>query len=127
VKGRFDSVIQAYLKDLHATQKTGDSESPKDSQTTQQTGGSESKNLNNDWLESFVRNQAPITGKDLCRLRRHAEIQAIRDSGEAHGRAAETKYWDERLEESERRSFNEEAAAMKRFVSIVRFQPFRLW
>jgi hypothetical protein len=121
VKGRFDSVIQAYLKDLHATQKTRGSESKKDCQTTQKTGGSESKEPNNDWLDSFVRNQAPITGKDLCRLRRQTEIQALRDSGEAHGRAVETKYWDERLEESERRSFNEEAAAMKMFVFIVRF------
>jgi hypothetical protein len=85
VKGRFDSIIQVYLKDHHATQKTWDSESLIDSWTTQKTRGSKSKEPNNDWFDSFVCNQAPITGKDLCQLRCHTEIQALCNSGEAHG------------------------------------------
>jgi hypothetical protein len=91
---------------------------------TQKTARSDSKEPSDDWLDCFIRNQAPITGKDLCQLRHHTEIQALRDSGEANGRAAEMKYWDERLEESERRLFNEEAAAMKTFVPIFQFSLF---
>jgi hypothetical protein len=112
VKGKFDNLIQAYLKVLHATQKSVNSESTDSG--NEKRAESESK----DWLDSFVRNQAPITGKDLCQLRHHGEIQALRDSGKAKGRAAETLYW-ECLEESERRSFNDEAAAMKMYVFAV--------